>query len=174
MSGLIPQQLKTVLERNERALQLRPAIGKGTGKTRVRLREGLTCEIEDGPWKLTAGASESSGGANNGPDPGTFGRGALGACLAMGYANWAAKLGVPIQAIEVEVEADYDARGYYGIADLPPGYLEVRYRVNIQSDAPEDAICKVLDEADAHSPWFDIFMRPQNLKRIVQIAPAKQ
>jgi uncharacterized OsmC-like protein len=92
----------------------------------------------------------------------------------MGYANWAAKLGVPIEAIEVEVEADYDARGYYGIADLPPGYLEVRYRVNIQSDSPEDAICKVLDEADAHSPWFDIFTRPQNLKRIVQIAPAKQ
>ena len=32
MSGLIPEQLKTVLERNAQALQLRPAIGKGTGK----------------------------------------------------------------------------------------------------------------------------------------------
>ena len=28
MSGLIPDELKVVLERNARALQLRPAIGK--------------------------------------------------------------------------------------------------------------------------------------------------
>jgi hypothetical protein len=60
MSGLFPERLKTVLERNAQALQLRPAIGKGTGRTRVRLREGMTCEIEDGPWRLTAGVSESS------------------------------------------------------------------------------------------------------------------
>ncbi len=172
MSGAILQHLKTVLERNERALQLRPAIGKGTGKTRVRLRQGLTCEIEDGQWKLTAGVSESSGGANEGPDPGTFGRGALGACLAMGYANWAARLGVPIDEIEVDVEADYDARGSYGLADVPPGYLEVRYCVHIESNAPEKDIQKVLDEADAHSPWLDVYKRPQNLKRTVKIVPA--
>ena len=172
MSEAIPQHLKTVLERNERALQLRPAIGLGTGKTCVRLRQGLTCEIEDGPWKLTAGTAESSGGANRGPDPGTFGRGALGACLAMGYANWAARLGVAIDVIEVDVEADYDARGSYGLADVPPGYLEVRYRVHIESDAPEKDIQRVLDEADAHSPWVDVYKRPQNLKRLVEIVPA--
>lgn len=81
-------------------------------------------------------------------------------------------MGVPIEAIEVEVEADYDVRGFYGLADLPPGYLEVRYRVKIESDAPEEAISRVLDEGDAHCPWFDVFRRPQNLKRIVELAPA--
>ena len=90
----------------------------------------------------------------------------------MNYANWAAKLSVPIEAIEVEVEADYDVRGFYGLADLPPGYLEVRYRVKIESDAPEEAIRRVLNEGDAHCPWFDVFRRPQNLKRIVELAPA--
>ena len=169
MSGLIPDELKVVLERNARALQLRPAIGKGVGKTCVRLRPGLKCEIEDGPWKLTAGVSESSGGTNAGPDPGTFGRGALGSCLAMNYANWAAKLEVPVEAVEVEVEGEYDARGYYGLADVPPGYLEVRYRVKIESGAPQEAIWKVLDSADAHCPWFDVFRRPQKLKRTVEV-----
>ncbi|HEY5814332.1 MAG TPA: OsmC family protein [Terrimicrobiaceae bacterium] len=172
MNNLIPDKLKIVLERNAQALQLRPAIGKGTGKTTVRLRPGLKCEIEDGPWKLIAGASENSGGTAAGPDPGTFGRGALGSCLAMNYANWAAKLDVPIESIEVEVEGDYDVRGFYGLADLPPGYLEVRYRVKISSNEPEERVRKVLDEADAHCPWFDIFRRPQNLKRIVELAPA--
>jgi hypothetical protein len=72
----------------------------------------------------------------------------------------------------VEVEADYDVRGFYGLADSPPGYLEVRYRVKIESDAPEEAIRRVLDEGDAHCPSFDVFRRPQNLKRIVELAPA--
>jgi uncharacterized OsmC-like protein len=156
---------QTALERNARALELRPAIGKGTGKT---LKPGLKCEIEEGPWRLTAGVSESSGGTNTGPDPGTFGRVALGSCLAMNYANWAAKLDVPIEGVEVEVEGDYDVRDFYGLAELPPGYLEVRYRVKIETDAPEELIRKVLDEADAHCPWFGVFCRPQNLKRIVE------
>ena len=173
VSSLIPQDLKSVLERNARALELRPSIGKGTGKTLVRLQPGMRCEIEDGPWRMTAGVSENSGGTNSGPDPGTFGRGALGSCLAMNYANWAAKLDVPIEGIEVEVEGDYDVRGFYGLAELPPGYLEVRYRVKIESDAPEELIRKVLDEADAHCPWFDVFRRPQNLKRIVELAVPK-
>jgi uncharacterized OsmC-like protein len=159
------QELKTALERNARALELRPAIGKGTGKT---LKPGLKCEIEEGPWRLTAGVSESSGGTNTGPDPGTFGRVALGSCLAMNYANWAAKLDVPIEGVEVEVAGDYDVRDFYGLAELPPGYLEVRYRVKIETDAPEELIRKVLDEADAHCPWFGVFCRPQNLKRIVE------
>ena len=37
-----------------------------------------------------------------------LGRGALGSCLAMGYMMWAAKLGVPIAGLEVEVQGEMD------------------------------------------------------------------
>src|SRR5882672_5952296 len=110
------ENLRGILERNVKAVSIRPSIGQGTATTRVRLKPGLECEIEEGAWKLTAGVGEKSGGTNAGPNPGILGRGALGSCLAIGYAMWAARLGVPIESLDVEVEADYDRRGELGVS----------------------------------------------------------
>ena len=71
---------------------------------------------------------------------------ALGSCLAMGYVRWAAQLGVPLASVDVEVQADYDARGEYGVSDEPPGYSEVRYCVRVESEAPEADVLRL-------SPW---------------------
>ena len=100
------ERTKAALERNMKALQLRPSVGRGTAVTKVRIRDGCTAEIEDGGWKLIADESVKDGGNGEGPDPGVYGRAALGSCLAMGYAQWAAVLGVPIDSIDVEVHAD--------------------------------------------------------------------
>lgn len=162
-------KIKTAFERNAKALTLRPAIGQGTAVTKVRVREGLTCEIEEGPWTLVADMGEKHGGNNAGPNPGVFGRAAFGSCLVMGYVRWAAKLGVPLSNIEVEVETDYDARGEFGIADVPADYTEIRYTVSIESPAPKEHILRVLDTADAHSSYYDVFRRPQKLRREVKI-----
>jgi uncharacterized OsmC-like protein len=145
-------------------------VGRGTLTTRARLRPGLECEIVDGAWSLKAGMSPASGGTNAGPTPGILGRGALGSCLAIGYAMWAARLGVDLDSLEVEVEADYDSRGELGVADdVPPGYLQVRYRVTVSSPAPEEDLRRVLDIADKYSPYRDVFLRPNDLRRALHI-----
>ena len=167
------EKVKIAVERNTKALTLRPGLGQGTAVSRVRLVDGLTCEIEDGRWKLTADMGEKSGGNGAGPDPGVLGRGALGSCLAMSYAIWATKLDVPISGIEIEVQADYDARGHYGVADVTPGYTEVRYVVTIESDAPEADIERLLDEADAHTPYHNVFSQPQPLRRELRVVAPK-
>lgn len=167
-------KIKTAFERNAKALGLRPTLGQGTAATKVRVVDGLTCEIEEGSWRLVADMGERSGGNNAGPNPGVLGRAALGSCLAMSYAMWAAHRGVPLQGIEVEIQADYDARGHYGVADVPAGYVEVRYLVTIESDAPEPEIVSLLDEADAHTSYLDVFARPQPMRREVRVvAPAE-
>ena len=165
--------IKQAFERNAKALALRPSIGQGTAVTKVRLRDGLAFDIEDGDWKLTADLDRGSGGEGTGPDPGVFGRAALGSCLAMAYALWAAKRDVPLTTIEVDVQADYDARGMYGVAEQPAGWVAVRYSVRVESPASEADVMRVLDEADAHSPLLDDFSRTLSIKREVQVrAPA--
>ena len=57
-------RVRTAVERNVKALTLRPTLGVGTAVTRAQLRDGLRCEIEEGPWKLTADLGEKSGGSN--------------------------------------------------------------------------------------------------------------
>src|SRR5438067_1544464 len=77
------ERLKSAFERNAKAMTLRPSLRQGTARTKVSLRDGLTCDVEDGNWKLTVDASPKSGGDGRGPDPGVFGRAALGSCLAI-------------------------------------------------------------------------------------------
>jgi hypothetical protein len=86
---------------------------------------------------------------------------------------WAARLGVPIDALEVEVRGDYDSRGELGLADnVPPGYLQVRYRVTVTSPAPEADVQRVLDIADKYSPYLDVHARAHDVRRETTIIAA--
>lgn len=144
------------LERSVKAVTLRPSIGQGTAVTHATLRDGLACEIREGPWTFVAGMTEKYGGSNAGPNPGVYGRAALASCVAIGYAMWAARLGVPIDALDVEVHADYDVRGELGVDDeIRPGYSQIRYVVSVSSPATQDEINRWLDIADRYSAWRD-------------------
>jgi uncharacterized OsmC-like protein len=162
------ERIREAFERRLTALGRRPSAGQGTAVTRVRLCEGLACDIEDGPWKLRVDMSEKSGGAGSGPDPGVFGRSALGACMAIAYAMWAAYRGIELERVEVEVQADYDACGIVGVGDVRPEYKQVRCVVTIASPAPRDEVLRMMDEADAHSPYFGVFTRPVDVRREVR------
>ncbi len=164
------EKMRAALERNAKAVSLRPSLGQGTAKTKVRLSPGLECEIVEGSWKLTVGVGEKSGGTNAGPNPGILGRGALGTCLAIGYGMWAARLEIPITSLEIEVQADYDSRGELGVSDdVTPGYSEVRYLVTVESPAPKEDILRLLDTADKYSPYLDVFSRAVPLRREVHV-----
>ncbi len=162
--------IREALERNARAVQLKPSVGQGTAVTKIRLQPGLRCDVEEGAWKFTVGMSEKYGGTNAGPNPGVYGRGAVGSCLAIGYGLWAARLGVQIDALDVEVQADYDARGELGVSDdVRPGYLAMRYIVTVESPAPAEDIMRVLDTADRYSSWRDDISNGIPLTREVRI-----
>jgi uncharacterized OsmC-like protein len=164
--------IKLAFESIVSALSANPDLGRGTGTTIARVRNGLACEIEAGPWRFVADMPTTSGGTASGPTPGMYGRAALGSCLAIGYAMRAAKLGVPIAQVEVEVQADYDDGALFGVTDEAPGYSEVRYVVSITTNAPEADVMRVLDEADLHSPYLDVFRRAQRCTRSVRIGRA--
>jgi uncharacterized OsmC-like protein len=161
--------IQAAFERNVQVLTMRPALGQKTHVTRVSVRNGLTCDIQDGPWTLTADLTTGCGGNAAGPTPGTLGRAALGSCLAISYTMWAARLGIPLAQVAVEVHADADARGLYGMDHVPAGYTEVRYVVSLTSPAPHADIIRLLDTAEAHSPYLDVFRRAQTVQRSVCI-----
>ena len=168
-------RIRRSFQRNSRALQLQPSIGRGTAVTRVSLEDGLRCVVEEGDWRLVVDMSSRSGGEDAGPNPGFLGRGALGSCLAMSYVKWGAALDVPIERVTVEVQADYDAAGEYGVADIPAGYSQVRYVVTIESDAPQEEILRVLEIADERACYHDVFRRPVELRREIEVrAPRPQ
>jgi len=168
------EKIKSAIGRVTKTLAQRPSFGLGTGISKTTITNGLTCQVQEGDWKFTADMPEQVGGNAAGPTPGVYGRAALGSCLAIGYMMRAAQLGIRISALEVEVQADYDDGALFGTSqNTPPGYLEVRYSVTVDSEATQEDIMRVLDEADEHSPYLDVFSRAQKCKREVQIISQK-
>ena len=165
-----PAAIKTALERNVKAVTARPSVGQGTAVTTVTLHPGLACAVQDGPWRFTVGMTEKYGGTNEGPNPGVYGRAALGACLAIGYGMWAARLDIPVRSLTVDVRARYDVRGELGIDNsVRPGYSDIVYVVTIDTDAADADVERLLDTADRHSSWLDDIRNPVPVSREVRI-----
>lgn len=165
--------IRETLERNVKAVSLRPSVAQGTAHTVARLKPGLEVEVEEGSWKLTVGMSPKSGGNNAGPNPGVLGRGALASCLAIGIGMWAARLGVSLTRLEVEVEADYDSRGELGVSDdVHPGYSQVRYTVVVDSPAPRADVLRMLETAQRYSSYRDVFARAHDVRGSVRFVGA--
>ena len=164
------QSIRETVERNVRYLAMRPERGHITGVTTARIEHGLRCVIEDGPWRFVADMPEKAGGDGSAPTPGALGRGALASCLATCIAAWAALGEIPVDSIEVEVQADFDARGELGMDDsIPPGYQEVRYIVTVESPAAAEAVAELVATATRYSPYVDIFARGLRLRPVVRL-----
>lgn len=163
------QPIADAFRRIAEKLRADPERGRNTAVSRARIEDGLTCRIEEGDWRLVADMSPKAGGGGKGPTPGVLGRAALGGCLAIGYVMEAARAGVAISGVEVEVQTDFDDGALFGVADVPPGYLGVRYQVTIHSDAPESELERLAEAADSRSPYLDVFTRAQKAERTLRV-----
>jgi uncharacterized OsmC-like protein len=167
--------LKHAMERSAKAIKLRPSVARGTSVSRATILDGCVCEIVEGPWKLIVDLPKSEGGANKGPTPGVLGRGALGSCLAMGIVAQAAVHNVPLDGVSVEVQADWDGRGYLGLnQDTPPGYTRLRVTVDVKSMASAERVSEIVRLAERLSPYIDVFRRTNEVIVETRIAPPEK
>ena len=67
------EKIRSAIERVTRTLIQKPSFGLGTGISRATITNGLTCEIQEGTWKMTADMPEVVGGNGAGPTPGVYG-----------------------------------------------------------------------------------------------------
>ncbi len=148
--------IKELFERKASAMARRPAFGRGNGQAHIRLdTAGFRCQVAHGARTQLVDQPTSEGGADAGPHPGQLMRASLGACLAMGYRIWGARLDVAIDAVEVKLTCEFDARGQLGVAaDVAVGWQQVRFDVTITSAAPEVSVRNVVATADRLSPML--------------------
>jgi len=167
------EEIKEAFERNQKAVKLCPSLAKSKVTTKVHLIDGTTCLVEHKHWKFKVDIGKSEGGNDAGPGPGILERGALGSCLAIAYSQRAAILGIPITRLEIDVESDFDARGMLYLSDDPPGFEALRYKVHVESPAPEEKIRELIEEADKHSPVLDDFRRALPVESEITIKSIK-
>ncbi len=167
--------IRAALEKMIRIFEKRPTAAFGTGSTQVQLFSGTQCVITEGDWHMVSDQPKKTGGTAEGPGPGFLGRGASGACLAQGYAMIFAQRDLTFRSINIDIQGDPDMRGFLGIdVSIPPGYQQIRYRVNIESDEDKDTILSAIEYADRHSPWLYNMTTALNIDREVAIKVPSQ
>lgn len=147
--------LKTRYEREAAALRCEPSRAAHRATAHVRVAYGLACEVEHADRTLRVDLPGDEGGTASGPHPGQLMRASLGACLVMGYRLWAARLGIALDDVSLDIECEYDARGQLGLdADVQVGWQRVRIDVVLYGSAPEAELLRLAEHTHRLSPML--------------------
>lgn len=135
-------------------LKARVAVEGRSGVRRIRLREHQV--LSDSPPELL--------GLDLGPSSPELVLGALGSCLAHSWLIQAARLGVPLDHIEVTVEGQLDHRageaGHEATLREPHG---ITYTVHVESEVGNDDLRRVQEAVDRLCPILNLLRNPQSI-----------
>ncbi|MEK4245769.1 OsmC family protein [Psychrobacillus sp. FSL K6-2684] len=126
-----------------------------TMSSRADLVEKLQVEVKTRGHKVIIDEPTRLGGTDEGMNPLELLLSSLGACQTIVAQMSAKKLGVQYHHLTVELEGDIDTDGFLGLSDIRPGFLEIRYKVNIISDERQKKIEEFISYVEAHCPALD-------------------
>ena len=130
------------------------------------------CEVDVrvGGHRITVDEPEMLGGGGVAPNPVQYALAALGSCNAITYRFWAAKLGMRLDTVRVDVTGDLDVRGVFGLDErVRPGYAKVEMLVTLggpEGPASYEMLAKIVDE---HTPVLDLFANPTPVHRELRL-----
>jgi len=94
--------------------------------------------------------------------------GAIGGCIAVGFAANASLREVPVHELEVEVEGTIDLPSFFGIRDGNPGYTQIRVTIFTRCDAPQALLDEIAYRAVQLSPVANTVRRPVDVQYAVR------
>jgi uncharacterized OsmC-like protein len=160
------------VQRLEAALARRADFGHSTSRSVTTVVDGLRCRTEEGPWRIETDLPAVLGGGDAASTPSVLARAALGSCMAMMYVLRAARHGVELTSVTVQIETDSEIAGMLVCGTpSPAGFREIRCHVEVESPADEASVRRILDEADSLSPVLDMFGRANAVRRTTSIRP---
>lgn len=131
-------------------------IGKDSFKTVTTWEDGARARTVARSFEIETDEPTPLGGTDQAVDPMELQLASLGTCLTIGWVTQARKRGVDFRDLLIEVDGDYDLRGYLALDDaVRPGYSHIRYHVKVDSDAPAETLEEIRVAAERTSPMFD-------------------
>ena len=81
------------------------------------------------------------------------------ACYAMTYATEAAREGIELTALRGTITTEVDQTRALGVTDNPP-VEQITWSLQVQANAPDEALDKLKDRADERCPGVDCMRNP--------------
>jgi uncharacterized OsmC-like protein len=166
------------LKATDQLIRENPALGKCVVKARSTWQRGTKTQVTVGEWyaggnnmaapprrfTIMVDEPEALGGVDGAPFPPEVLLAALAGCVTNGTAVNAALFGVPVDAIEIDMQGHIDVRGFLGHdKSVRNGITDIDYTITIQSPAREDQVRKCKETIDRKSPIRDTLANPVNI-----------
>lgn len=130
-----------------------PHVAATTWRAEVRWERGFRSSAKVRNFEPSwSDEPEQLGGTDTGPNPVEQLLGALGNCLAVGYAANATAAGVAITDMRIDVEGDLDLHTFLGLKDGHAGFSGIKVAVHIDSDASPEALRALHEKVIGSSP----------------------
>ncbi len=134
-------------------IQQQPDVAATKWNAEVKWNGGFRSEARIRDFASTKSDEPNQlGGTDTGPNPVEQVLGALGNCLAVGYAANATAAGITINDLTIEVEGDLDLHTFLGLSDGNAGFGSIAVKVRLDSDASSEALQELHDKVTKTSP----------------------
>jgi uncharacterized OsmC-like protein len=126
---------------------------------------GVVSTISVGRHTIVVDEPPALGGDDGAPNPVETALAGLLSCQVVTYRVWAAKLGIALDDVHIDIEGDLDVRGFFGFDDsVRPGFGEIRVHVRLTGPEPAEAYRRLQAAVDEHCPVLDLFHNPTPVK----------
>lgn len=134
-----------------------------SGVRRIRIRD----------FQILTDSPADFAGYGFGPTAPELQLGVLGSCLTHSYLIQAADLQVPIDALEVEVSAEIDARaGQPGYPEITVHPRQIAYVLRVESPASEEQLERLHAAVQTTCPILSLLTNPHTIQGRVERAAA--
>lgn len=154
------QRLAGAVQANADALASAPASA-ATIRPRVRssLIAGTPTGVHSsaGRHAFTIDEPPTLGGDDTGANPVEHLLAALGSCQVISYQVWAAKLGLAVDSIDVDVTGALDVRGFFGLDEtVRPGFTTLHVEAHITGPEPRERYEELTRVVERYCPVLDV------------------
>jgi putative redox protein len=140
-------------DQTKEAIRNDPQLGQGTFTTVTEWVDGSLARTTARTFAIETDEPAPLGGTDKGIDPMELLLAAVGTCLQIGWVTHANRRGVDFRALRIETQGEYDLQGYLALdPSIPPGYLNISYRVDVDTDADPAVLEEIRVAAENGSP----------------------
>jgi uncharacterized OsmC-like protein len=136
-----------------KAIQDEPNVAATTWSAEVRWTGGFQSEARVREFApVPSDEPAALGGADTAPNPVEQLLGALGNCLAVGYAANASVAGIAIRDLRIDLTGDLDLRAFLGLREGHAGFDGIQVAVHLDADGSPEQLKELHDTVVGTSP----------------------
>jgi len=132
--------------------------------------EGISCNVDTGKARITAGLHPAGGGTGLDACSGDMLLEALVACAGVTLKAVATALSVELRMAEVYAEGDLDVRGTLGLSnEVPVGFKAIRLNFKLDTNATEEQLATLLRLTERYCVIYQTLAHPPELSVTTQL-----